>query len=230
VATVRASIEAVAHEPGSSTAELRLDALEHRYGGRRALEPITLEAQGPGILAVTGANGSGKTTLLRILAGLLTPTRGAHELRVAGRAVAPAHRFRAVGLVAVDSSLYDELTARENLELFARVRGLAQPRAVAERGLEHVGLAARANDRVGAYSSGMKQRLKLAFAVQHDPALLLLDEPGSHLDDEGRAALAGVIERQTRRCLVVIATNDEREIPSFARRIRLGGGGLGHSR
>lgn len=215
-------------EPETSAVELRLEALEHHFGGRRALEPVTLHVRGPGIVAVTGANGSGKTTLLRILAGLLAPTRGVHELRAGARTVPPAQRFQAAGLVAVDAALYDELTARENLELFARVRGLSSPRAVADRGLERVGLAARADDRVGAYSSGMKQRLKLAFAVQHDPVLLLLDEPGSHLDDQGREALARVIDEQRRRGLVVLATNDEREVPSLARRLRLGGGGLGH--
>src|SRR5262249_40550567 len=82
-------------EPAS--VELRLEGLEHHYGGRRALEPLSLLVRGPGTVAVTGANGSGKTTLLRILAGLLTPTGGVHELRAGARAIRPARRFEAVG-------------------------------------------------------------------------------------------------------------------------------------
>jgi heme exporter protein A len=86
----------------------------------------------------------------------------------------------------------------------------------------------RARDRVTALSSGMKQRLRLAFAVLHRPPLLLLDEPGSHLDDEGRAVVERIVDEQARAGLVVIATNEPREWGLAAERIELRGHGLGH--
>jgi heme exporter protein A len=206
---------------------LEVEGLEHRYGGRRGLLEVSFALRSPGALVVTGANGSGKTTLMRALAGLLRPERGSHRLQVDGRLIPPARRFERVGLVAVDMALYEELTARENLEFFASARGLADPRGTARAGLALVGLERRADDRVGAFSSGMRQRLKLAFALQHEPALLLLDEPGSHLDEDGRALVAVLAEAQARRGLLVMATNDEREIPAYAQRVQLRGGGLG---
>jgi heme exporter protein A len=95
--------------------------------------------------------------------------------------------------------------------------------------LEEVGLGARLHDRVSVLSSGMKQRLRLAFALLHRPPLLLLDEPGSHLDEEGRDLVERIVAARAREGLVVIATNDEREWGLAAQRIELRGCGLGHS-
>ncbi len=210
--------------------ELRVEALEHRYGSRRGLLPVSFCLRSPGSLVVTGSNGSGKTTLIRLLAGLLQPQRGRHRLVMDGHEVPPGRRRDVVGLVAVDMALYEELTARENLEFFAAARGLPNPKELAWRGLEQVGLGPRSRDRVGAFSSGMKQRLKLAFALQHQPALLLLDEPGSHLDEEGRELLHELAQEQGRRALLVVATNDSEEMKLGDTKVELRGGGLGYSR
>jgi ABC-type multidrug transport system ATPase subunit len=120
------------------------------------------------------------------------------------------------------------MTAFENLEFAADARGLRAPAAAAGESLERVGLAGRANDRMSALSSGMRQRVRLAFASLGAPPVLLLDEPGSHLDDEGRATLERWIALVAPNTLVVLATNDEREWRLAERRIQLRGRDLGH--
>ena len=200
--------------------------LAHRYGRRAGLEPLSFTIAGPGAVAVTGPNGAGKSTLLRIAAGLLRANRGESALTVAGRAIPPADRRRWVGYAGPELSFYDELSVHENLAFVAEARGLpADSAAVA---LARVGLESRSADRVAALSSGMKQRLRLAFALLHRPPVLLLDEPGGHLDDEGRTTLFGLIDEERRQGLVLIATNDEREWKLAERRIELRGRGLGH--
>jgi heme exporter protein A len=206
---------------------LGVRALSHRYGTRLALEPQTFDLAG-GITAVTGSNGSGKSTLLRILAGLLRPTEGEVRMTVDGREQNAAARRPFVGLATPELSFYEEMTAFENLEFAADARGLRAPAAAAGESLERVGLAGRANDRMSALSSGMRQRVRLAFASLGAPPVLLLDEPGSHLDDEGRATLERWIALVAPNTLVVLATNDEREWRLAERRIQLRGRDLGH--
>ena len=113
------------------------------------------------------------------------------------------------------------------LDLAAETRGLEAPRDAAAKALSRVGLAARGKDRVAAYSSGMKQRLRLAFALLHEPPLLLLDEPGSHLDDEGRTAVREVVRAHGERGLVLLATNDPQEVQLAERSLELVARGLG---
>ena len=202
--------------------------LSHRFGRRQTgIADLTFEFTGPGAVAVTGPNGSGKSTLLRILAGLLRPSAGVTTLQVAGREVPPAARRTVLGLATPELSFYEEFSAAENLHFAAETHGLADPADASRIALERVGLATRAGDLVATYSSGMKQRLRLAFALLHGPALLLLDEPGSHLDDEGRAAVRAVVAHQSQRGLVFVATNDPEEIQLAERRLELHGRGLG---
>ena len=197
----------------------------HRYGPHRGLEPVSFALESPGVVAVTGVNGSGKSTLLRIIAGLLRPSRGDCRLAIGGREV----RARAlhVGFASPELSFYEEFSTAENMAFAAEARGLPSPRETAATALARVGLAARAADRVAALSSGMRQRLRLAFALLGEPAVMLLDEPGSHLDDEGRAMLQRLIAEARGRALTVIATNDEREWRLADQRIELRGRGLG---
>lgn len=205
---------------------IRGDALSHRYGPRVALRPVSFDEAGPGAVAVTGENGSGKSTLLRILAGLLRPTRGAAGLEVGGAPVAPRARRRLVGLATPELSFYEEFTAEENLRFAAEARGLTNVQELVQDALASTGLTPRAGDRVSAFSSGMKQRLRLAFAVLHRPAVLMLDEPGSHLDEEGRAVVERLVLEHSAAGLVVIATNVPQEIQLARSRIPLSGRGL----
>ena len=211
------------------TAALALEArsLAHRYGQHRGLEPVSFTLAAPGVVAVTGVNGSGKSTLLRIIAGLLRPSAGEVTLTLGGRAIVPAERRHCVGFASPELQFYDEFSVAENLTFAAEARGLAGRREAVAESLARVGLQSRARDRVNELSSGMKQRLRIAFALLHRPALLLLDEPGSHLDDDGRAVVARVVEEQRRAGFVLLATNDEREWRLGERRIELRGRGLG---
>ena len=199
----------------------------HRYGRRQGLDPLSFRLAAPGAVVLTGPNGSGKSTLLRILAGLLRPTAGSATLRIGAEDLPPSARRLRVGFASPELAFYDELSVTENLVFAAEARGLADPRVAVATALERVGLAARARDLVPELSSGMKQRLRLAFALLGGPAVVLLDEPGSHLDDEGRASVARLVDEQARAGLVILATNDEREMKLGAQSIELRRRGLG---
>jgi heme exporter protein A len=201
--------------------------LEHRYAGRRGLAAVSFTLQAPGVVAITGPNGSGKSTLLRLLAGLLRPTGGRSVVTLGGRAVPPAERRSVLGFASPELAFYEELSCLENLAFAAEARGLRDHAAPALAALERAGLGARARDRVAALSSGMTQRLRLAFALLLRPPLLLLDEPGSHLDEEGRILVERIVDEEARTGLVVIATNESREWELAAERIELHGRGLG---
>jgi heme exporter protein A len=207
--------------------ELEGRSVGHRYILSRGLTPVSFDWSGPGIVAVTGPNGSGKSTLLRILAGLLRPSLGTSRLRIGGREYPRAERRRVTGWASPDLQFYAELTVRENLSFAAEAGGLSSVATRVQAAAQAVGLGARLDDRVAALSSGMKQRLRLAFARLGDPPILLLDEPGSHLDDAGRAELREQIERVRATALVVLATNDSRESDLAERRLALAGRGLG---
>ena len=203
---------------------LSLENLGKAYGQRRVLAGIFLTATGGDVVTVTGPNGSGKSTLLKIVAGLLRTSRGEVRLRIEGRALDLPERRRAVGYAAPDLALYPDLTGRENLAFFTAVRGRRLPSSEGERRLADVGLAGRGDDFVGAYSSGMRQRLRLAFALLGDPQVLLLDEPSATLDEGGVAMVADIVAAQKAAGgVTLLATNDPREARLGERSLVLGG-------
>lgn len=183
-----------------------------RYGRLRVFRDVVAEVCSGQVLAIAGRNGAGKSTLLRIVAGLTRPTQGQVVFYQDDRVLGPEERRRLTGLAAVDVAMYGELTAGENLRFFAQVRGLRLAPEEGERMLAAVGLDSRGDDLVQTYSSGMRQRLKYACALLHNPPFLLLDEPGSNLDEAGRAIVENLITRQRERGLVVLATNEPREM------------------
>jgi heme exporter protein A len=202
--------------------------VRHRYGPARGLDPVSFAIASPGVVAVTGANGSGKSTLLRILAGLLRPSGGRLSLSIAGRAVEAAARKWHVGFAAPELAFYDEMTVAENLRFAAEARAMSDPAGAVRAALERAMLPGRADDRASALSSGLKQRLRLAFALLGRPPVLLLDEPGSHLDADGHALVRSIVDEHRGAGLVVVATNEEREWRLADQRIELRGSGLGH--
>jgi heme exporter protein A len=200
---------------------LELTGIEKRYGMRRVLRDFSFVAEGGETVAITGANGSGKSTVVKLVAGLLRASKGTIALTVGtADASEPERRRRLCGYVSPDLALYPELSARENLQFFCDVRGVSGEKIAAT--LERVGLAGREDDAIGQYSSGLRQRVKLALAVLFDPPLLLLDEAGLALDDKGVALVAALVaEQQTRGGLTLIATNDSREVVLAQRVIAL---------
>ena len=176
-----------------------------------------------GLVAVTGRNGSGKTTLLKILAGLLRPSGGRVVVERAGSPLPPNERRLAVGWAGPDLSLYGELSAQENLEFFRRAAGRPIGREEIRRRLAAVGLAGEAiGRRVEELSTGMRQRLRLAFALLFDPPVLLLDEPAASLDAEGRGVVQEAVRRVRGEGAVVLASNDERDFERPEQVIELG--------
>ncbi|ABU60451.1 ABC transporter ATP-binding protein [Roseiflexus castenholzii] len=195
----------------SDTLQLTVDDLSIEYGARRVLAGVSFELRTGETLVVAGANGSGKSSLLRVICGLQRPARGTVTIRMDDAVFRPAEALHLLGWVAPDLHLYRELTALENLAFFAAVRGIRCTRAELEAFLDEVGLSGRGDDLLAAYSSGMTQRLRYAYALLHRPRLLALDEPTVTFDARGVALVEQVIARQRKRGITVIATNDPRE-------------------
>jgi len=173
-----------------------LDALTKRYPGVTALDDLTLEIE-PGIVGLVGANGAGKSTLIKILLGLLAPTSGRAtifdlDVRTRGTEI---RQF--VGYMPEHDALPPDTSATDFVSHMAEISGLPRP-AARERTAEvlrHVGLYEERYRAMGGYSTGMKQRVKLAQAIVHDPRLLLLDEPTNGLDPAGRDEMLELVRR-----------------------------------
>lgn len=197
---------------GAADREILLSAraVGRRYGSRVALAPTDLDLRAGDIVALIGPNGAGKSTLLSILAGALAPSEG----RVVAHDPSPT-----VGWVPQRPAQYGRLSARENLQLFARLEGVADPVATADRVL---GLVELPRDRqpAGQLSIGNQQRLNLAIALLTRPDVLLLDEPTASLDPKQRRRLWELASDVTREGgAVLFASQNLEEMESFADRV-----------
>ncbi|MBP1689959.1 MAG: transporter ATP-binding protein [Deltaproteobacteria bacterium] len=183
------------------------EGLGKAFGRAVVLRDLTVSVTAGEVVALFGPNGAGKSTLLRLLATLMTPTAG--FLRLFGDAGSSLEVRRRIGLVAHQSFLYPDLTARENLLFYAGMYGLEDAEARTDAWLERVALADARARPVRLFSRGMEQRLALARALLHDPELILLDEPWSGLDAASTDWLDGLLlELRSRRRTVVVATHD----------------------
>jgi len=187
---------------------LTIERIGHRFGRRVLFRSVTLSVSGGEMLAVIGPNGAGKSTLLKILGGLLRPVAGTVTLSVQGRTLSREQIPFQVGFMAPYVGVYEDLTAHENLQFVASVRGMSRSEDRIREVLEAVQISSRARERVRTYSSGMKQRLRIAIAVLADPPVLLFDEPTVNLDAPGRALCAGILaDARKRGRVVVVASN-----------------------
>ena len=186
-----------------------VDDVSRHYGRRRALAHVTLQAGRGQVLGLFGPNGAGKSTLIAVLSTILRPTSGrvrygSHTVEGAGDALRGS-----IGVLGHDLFLYADLTARENLRFFGTLYGLEGLDARVSEALHLARLDDRADDRVGAFSRGLRQRLALERALLHQPRLVLLDEPFTGLDDESVHVLIERLRmlREAGR-IVVMATHD----------------------
>ncbi len=205
---------------------VRFENIDKRYGGLYALRRVSLEISAGECVVFAGRNGSGKTTLLRIAARLARPSSGTVSVvNGSGELIGtppPA------GFVAHATMVYDELTAEENLLLFARLQGIAEPASRAQALLQEVGLLERRDSLVRTFSRGMRQRVAIARALLNEPALVLLDEPTTGLDPQGASWFAETLRglRDSGRT-ILMSLHGESEVSTLATRaIRLDAGAV----
>ena len=216
-------------KPGQATDEpaLSLAGLRRDYGERTALDGIGLELARGETLLVLGPNGAGKTTLLRILATLLRPSGG--EARALGCSLpGEAWKLRGrIGFLGHEPLLYRDLSGRENLRFHARLHGLRGEGAEARIAelLAAVAMERRGDERIDELSAGMRQRLAICRCVLHQPELLLLDEPDSNLDAEGRELARALVGPAAGRTRVIVSHDPERFEAEADRVLRLEAGG-----
>jgi heme exporter protein A len=208
---------------GSAPA-IKVAGLRRDYGERPALDGVGFELGAGESLVVLGPNGAGKTTLLRVLATLLRPSGG--EVAVLSCSLPnEAWKLRGrIGYLGHEPLLYRDLSGRENLRFQARLHGIGRAKAEAriEELLRAVGMERRADERVAELSAGMRQRLSICRCVLHRPELLLLDEPDSNLDAEGRELAHELIGPGAERTRVVVTHDPDRHLPEADQVLRLG--------
>jgi ABC-2 type transport system ATP-binding protein len=195
--------------------------LMRRFGSRVVVDDVSFDVGRSEIVALLGPNGAGKTTTLRMLAGLIAPTRG--TVAIDGvqltRATGALLRSR-IGFLTEAPGLWDRLTVRENLRVYAGLYGLANHGPVIDRALDLFELADRASTRAAELSKGMRQKVALARALLHEPRILLLDEPTSGLDPEiTRSVRALLDERRAAGCSILVSTHNLDEAERLADRV-----------
>ena len=190
------------------------------YGDYPALRQIKLAVEPGSCVALLGRNGAGKTTLLRIIAGFSKTGKG--RVSIFGKDARDTETRRRVGVLGHGISVYEELTAYENLMLFGRLYGLENPARSAMEWLDRTGLARVRDGLVREFSRGMRQRLAVARAFLHNPDVLLLDEPFTALDDRAIAVLQTVLrEALARHCTIILSTHQLREALELATHVAL---------
>ena len=180
---------------------LEVTGLGKRYGDRWLFRNLNFSLDRGDALIVLGRNGSGKSTLLKAMAGLLVPSEGKVQATVADTRTG-------LSLSALEMSLYPSLTLREHLRLAGDLRGCPSRE---DELLDRIGLSRAGNLAASKISTGMKGRLKLALAIQPDPSILILDEPGAGMDEAGKDLVQSICAEQKDRGVLVLATNDMRE-------------------
>jgi heme exporter protein A len=202
--------------------KLEVQNLAKRFGARKVFDNINFTLERGDSIAIVGPNGSGKSTLLKLIIGFGIPTRGKVIFYDDNKKLDFNQYRHRLALVSPYLALYASLTARENLKFLAKVNGDIISQSDIEKVLTEVGLAGRGDDFVSAYSSGMLQRLKYAAAFLKGPEILLIDEPTSNLDEDGKKMVFEQIEARRKDTIIIIATNEKEEYRFADRLCQLG--------
>jgi len=195
--------------------------LGRRFGGRAAVDDVTLDVRPGEIVALLGPNGAGKTTTMRMMAGLIAPSQGSVTIDGVALTHTTGDALRGhIGFLTEAPGLWDRLTVRENLRVYAGIYEIPEPDAAIGRALDTFELRDRAATPAAELSKGMRQKVALARALLHDPSILLLDEPTSGLDPEITRGVRQLLEdRRARGCAILVSTHNLDEAERLADRI-----------
>lgn len=191
---------------------LEIKNLSKNFGRRLIFQNINYSISSNTVLGISGNNGSGKSTFMKIIAGVLSPNKGEIVHSLNGNKINSDELFNHIGFVSPYLILYEEFSAEENLKVFSKIRGIKYDSEYIRMLFEKMNLYNRRKDIVKTYSSGMKQRLKYVFALMHKPGFLLLDEPTSNLDIEGKDSVYSIVNEYSKDNVVIIASNEEQDL------------------
>jgi heme exporter protein A len=187
-------------------------SINKTFGRRLIFKNISFKLNPSTIFGISGPNGSGKSTLVKIIANIISPSAGKIVHNLNGSEIKPEKLHNYIGLVSPYLVLYDEFTAYENLNYFSEIRGISFNKEKTDHLLNKFLLFDRKDDLVKTYSSGMKQRLKFIFALMHSPQLIILDEPTSNIDDEGKEVVYELVKEEGNKNIVIIASNEKSDL------------------
>jgi ABC-2 type transport system ATP-binding protein len=209
--------------PPAASPAIRARGLTKRYGSVLALDGLDLEVPAGSIFGLLGPNGAGKTTTIRILIGLAQASSGTASVAGIEVGLDRPDLHRRIGYLDQDPRFYSWMRGRELLELTGRLDGLERSdlRTRVDGMLDRVGLAEAAGRRIGGYSGGMRQRLGIAQALLHEPAIVFLDEPVSSLDPEGRRDLLELIARLRGETTVILSTHVLADVERICDRVAI---------
>ena len=196
-------------------------SVKKNFGRRLIFDNINFQLNEKGIFGISGPNGSGKSTLVKIIAGIISPSEGEILHINNGGKIESDKLHNHIGFVSPYLVLYDEFTALENLNHFAKIRDVKFNKEKIDYLLNKFLLFNRKDDFVKTYSSGMKQRMKFIFALMHSPQLLILDEPTSNLDTEGKESVYSIIKEEGLNNIVIVASNEESDLALCGEIIKL---------
>ena len=189
-----------------------LGNLVKTFGRRLVFNSLNASFESGNIYGISGPNGSGKSTLVKIIANIISPTRGKILHKLGEKNIESEKLHNYLGFVSPYLFLYDEFTAEENLIHISKIRGIKFNRERSDFLFNQFNLFDRRKDLLRGYSSGMKQRIKFIFALLHEPKLLILDEPTSNLDNAGKEKVYELTRKEGEKNLVLIASNEDSDL------------------
>ncbi|MDI9319417.1 MAG: ABC transporter ATP-binding protein [Phycisphaerales bacterium] len=200
--------------------KISVESVHKRFIQHNIFKGVSLDFESPQSYALLGANGSGKSTLLRIIAGMQSPTKGTVTFSDMEQPIAAEKMFRYISFCAPGMELIEEMTLNEMLQFHFSFKPILSGCNI-DSVIELIGLKAASHQQIGNFSSGMKQRVKLAQAIFSNSPILLLDEPCTNLDQAGVAQYRQWIKEYVANRLLIIASNEEREYDFCQHQIKM---------
>jgi heme exporter protein A len=186
--------------------------LNKSFGRRLIFNDLQFKFDKAGVYGVSGPNGSGKSTLVKIIAGIIGASKGKIVHKLNDNEISAEQLHNHIGFVSPYLVLYEEFSIYENFNFFAEIRGVKFNKDRIDYLLEKFLLFKRKDELLKTYSSGMKQRVKFIFGLMHSPNLLILDEPTSNLDDEGKNSIYELVQEEGKNSIVLIASNEKNDL------------------